>query len=130
MDDKKIKVLVVDDESDFRQLMTFWLESKKYSVIASSNGRDAIGMVKKDKPDIVFLDLMMPEMDGIQTLKQIRKVNKDIPVIIISAYVEDARIVEAKYYNISGVFYKGKDFKEGSALLEAVLRTHKRLKSK
>lgn len=128
MDNKNIKVLVVDNEADFRQLMTFWLESKGYLAITASDGETAIRLIKEDTPDVMFLDLKMPAMDGTETLKRIRKFNKDLPVIIISAYVDDLRAKEAIPYGISGVFYKGKDFDEGLSLLEAALRTHKKLK--
>ena len=126
--DKDIKVLVVDDEADFRQVMTVWLESKGYSVITASNGKDAIQMVRKDKPNIVFLDLRMPIMDGSDTIKGIRRFNKDVPIIIISAYVNDPKMKEVKISHISGVFYKSDDFEKGLGLLESVLRTHKKLK--
>ena len=125
---KDIKILLVDDEQDFTQPMSFWFESKGYSVIVASDGQSAIQMIKSKKPDIVFLDLNMPVMDGIETLKRIRKFNKEIPVIIISAYVDPQKIAEMKPYGISGVFYKGEEFDKGLTLLESTLRTHKRLK--
>jgi CheY-like chemotaxis protein len=128
MDEKNIKVVMVDDEADFRQLMTFWLESKGYLIKAVSNGQDAIVLVKEENPDIVFMDLRMPVMDGAETIKRIREFNKDVPIIIISAYVDDPKVKEAMPFGISGVFYKGKDFTEGLSLLESVLRTHKKLK--
>jgi len=126
--EKNIKVLVVDDEADFREVMMFWLESKGYSVIKASDGEGAIRLVKEEEPDIIFLDLNMPVMDGVEALKKIREFNTTIPVIFISAYVDDKRVNEAIGYGVSGVFYKGKDFQEGLALLESVLRTHKKLK--
>lgn len=125
---KEIRILVVDDEADFRQVMTVWLESKGYSVITASNGKDAIQLVKKENPDIVFLDLRMPVMDGNETVQKIRSFNKNVPIIIISAYVGDLKIKEPKASDISGVFYKNDDFEKGLALLESVLRTHKKLK--
>jgi CheY-like chemotaxis protein len=128
MENKKIQVLVVDDENDFLQLMTFWLESKGYSVIVASNGESAVGLVKEKNPNVVFMDLRMPVMDGIEAIKKIREFNKDIPIIIISAYVDDPKAKEAIDYGISGVFYKGKDFEEGLSLLEVALRTHRKLK--
>ncbi|MFA6216223.1 MAG: response regulator [Candidatus Omnitrophota bacterium] len=128
MENNDIKVLVVDDESDFRQVMTFWLQSKGYSVISASNGENALAMVKEQNPDIIFLDLNMPVMDGVESLKRIRKFNANIPVIFISAFVDDKRVNEAMSYGVSGVFYKGTDFQEGLSLLEAALRTHKKLK--
>jgi len=128
MENKNIHVLVVDDEPDFRQLMTYWLESKGYSVLVAANGEGAIQQVKEKKPDVVFMDLRMPVMDGIEAIRKIREFDKDIPIIIISAYVDDPKAKEAINYGTSGVFYKGKDFEEGLSLLEVALRTHKRLK--
>jgi len=125
---KEIKILLVDDESDFRQIMTFWLKSKGYLVIDTSDGKSAIKLIKEKNPDIVLLDLIMPVMDGVKTLRRIRKFNNDLPVIIISAYVGDPRIKDATSYGISGVFYKGRDFSEWFPLLESALRTHKKLK--
>jgi two-component system NtrC family response regulator len=122
------KVLLVDDEMDFTQPMSFWLKSKGYSVLVADNGQRALGIIKEEKPDIVFMDLNMPVMDGVTTLKKIREFNKDIPVIIISAYVEDKRVSEASPYGVSGVFYKGGDFQDGLTLLESALRTHKQLR--
>ncbi len=126
--EKKTKALLVDDETDFRQLMSFWMQSKGYAVVEASNGEDAVRLVKEEKPDIIFLDLNMPVMDGTEALMKIREFNKDVPVIVISAYVEDKRAKEAMKAGISGVFYKGKDFQEGLALLEAALHTHRQLK--
>ena len=124
---KEIKILVVDDEADFRQLMIVWLESKGYSVISASNGKDAIQLVRKENPNIIFLDLRMPVMDGNQTLKEIRRFNKNVPIIIISAYVEDLKINEIKTSDISGIFYKNEDFEKGLALLECILRIIKKI---
>lgn len=128
MDEKKIKCLLVDDESDFRELMSFWLRSKGYLVVEASEGEAAVKLVKEEDPDIIFLDLIMPVMDGVEALKRIREFNKDVPVIIISAYIDDRKANDALAYGISGVFYKGKDFNEGLSLLESALRTHKQLK--
>jgi two-component system NtrC family response regulator len=130
MDEKQVKVLLVDDETDFTQAMSFWLKSKGYTVYSATNGQEGLELIKKENPDIVFMDLNMPVMDGVQTLKKIREFDKDLPVVMISAYVDDKRIIEARTYGFSGVFYKGKDFEEGLVLLEAALRTHKKLKNK
>jgi CheY-like chemotaxis protein len=128
MDNKKIIVLLVDDEADFTQPMSFWFQSKGYSVLVASNGEQALQVIKTKGPHIVFLDLNMPVMDGIETLKRLRQFNKDLPVIIVSAYLDQERVKAAYDHGISGVFYKGADFAEGHALLEAALRTHKSLK--
>jgi two-component system NtrC family response regulator len=127
--DKEICILLVDDEPDFTKSMSIWLKSKGYSVKVASDGKNAIKMMKEGGAlDIIFLDLNMPVMDGLEALKKIREFNKNIPVIIISAYVDDPRISKANAYGISGVFYKGKDFMEGLFLLETAIKTHKKLK--
>lgn len=127
--DKEIKILLVDDETSFTQTMAFWFESKGYSVSSAPDGMTAVEMIKKELPDIVFLDLNMPVMDGGETLRQIRKVSKELPVIIISAYLDNQkRMSEVRECGISGVFYKGKDFEKCLSLLETTLRTHRSLK--
>jgi CheY-like chemotaxis protein len=105
-----IKVLLVDDEEDFRNLLAFWLKSKGYSVITASNGEEAIKLVKTEDPAIIFMDLNMPVMDGADALRKLREFNKEVPVIIISAFVDDRKAKEAMEQGVSGVFYKGKDF--------------------
>ena len=125
---QETRVLLVDDESDFTQPMSFWLKSKGYTVLVANNGEDAIKLIRDQSPDIVFMDLNMPVMDGATTLKKIREFNTTLPVIIISAYVEDKRVAQATPFGVSGVFYKGGDFQDGLTLLESALRTHKQLK--
>ncbi|MGD9014617.1 MAG: response regulator [Candidatus Omnitrophota bacterium] len=122
------KVLVVDDEKDFSFIMEYWLKSKGYEVRVANDGYKGIELVKSFDPNIVLLDVNMPGIDGLETLKRIREFNKDVPVIIITAYIAEERAAETSDYNISGLFYKDKDFEEGLKLLESVLRTHKKLK--
>lgn len=129
MEKKGIKVLVVDDEDDYRQLMVFWLQSKGYNALSASSGEAAVKLVKEENPDIIFMDLRMPVMDGPKTIARIREFNSDVPIIIISAYLDDSKIREATIApGIAGVFYKGKDFSQSLILLESALRTHKKLK--
>jgi YesN/AraC family two-component response regulator len=110
--------------------MNYWFSSKGYSIKEASSGDEAINIIKKEEVDIVFMDLKMPNMDGIDTIKNIRKFNKEIPIIVISAHVDDPKASKAISLGVSGIFYKGADFEEGLALLESVLRTHKKLKDK
>ncbi|MCM8781328.1 MAG: response regulator [Candidatus Omnitrophica bacterium] len=126
---RPIRILLIDDEADFTQPMSFWLRSKGYSVDVASNGQDALKLIKESCPDIVFLDLNMPVMDGVQTLKKIRGIMPELPVIIVSAYADDPRMVELATYGISGVFHKkGEDFQGSLTLLESALRRHRSLR--
>jgi len=122
------KVLVVDDEKDFLFTMEYWLKSKGYEVRTVTDGFKALESMKAFSPNIILLDINMPGMDGVETLKRIREIDKGVPVIIITAYIGEERVAEASTCQISGLFYKDKDFREGLSLLESVLRTHKKLK--
>ena len=124
----KKKIMVVDDETDFSFAMEYWLKSKGYEVKTAPDGYKALDLMNEFKPDLIFLDLNMPGIDGVETLKRIRQVDKEVPVIVISAFVEDKKVDEAAQYNTSGVFSKDKDFEEGLFLVETALRRHKRLK--
>lgn len=124
----KITVLVAEDEADFRTIMTFWLESKGYAVITASDGRAAVELVKEKKPDVVFLDLNMLGMDGVEAFKKIREFNKDIPVIIISAHIGTLRAKEVMSLGVSGIFSKEDNFEKGFSLLEVALKGHNKLK--
>jgi CheY-like chemotaxis protein len=120
--------MIVDDERDFLYTLGYWLKSKGYNVTTFFDSREAVDSIKKVPPDVIFLDINMPVMDGLQTLKTIRTFNKDIPVIMITAYADDKKVAEIEKHGIAGFFYKDKDFSEGIAMLETVLRLHKSLK--
>ncbi len=126
---KDIRVLLVDDEVSFTQTMAFWFQSKGYAVDVANDGKAALEIIRKNAPDIMFLDLNMPVMDGVATLRELRKINRELPVIIISAYLDDQKtMMDIREQGISGVFYKGKDFDKCLVLVETALRTHKSLK--
>jgi DNA-binding response OmpR family regulator len=80
------KVLVVDDEENFRKLYSMELESEGYDVALACSGEDAIESVTRDMPDIVVLDVKMSGLDGIETLSELKKKNKTLPVILNTAY--------------------------------------------
>ena len=124
----KKKILLVDDEKDFLFGLEYWLKSKGYEVTTANDGLTGIELVKSFKPDLVFLDINMPGIDGVETLKRIREFNSDIPAIIISAFVENKKIDEAATLKISGIFSKDRDFEEGLFLIQSALKTHKKLK--
>ncbi|MBR6391062.1 MAG: response regulator, partial [Lachnospiraceae bacterium] len=83
------KILVADDEPEIRDLLRLYLENEHYEVIEAENGIEALRLIDGQKPDMVMLDIMMPQLDGYQVLKHIREDN-NVPVIIISAKDEDS----------------------------------------
>lgn len=73
MKKKDIKILLVDDEPDILEIVGYNLTQEGYSVVTAENGRRAIEQAKKHKPQLIILDVMMPEMDGIEACEKLRK---------------------------------------------------------
>ena len=84
-------ILLVDDEPDILEFMKYNLKKENYRVFTSANGKDAIQMAKKHLPDLILLDIMMPEMDGIETCRLIREIPalKDTYIVFLTARSED-----------------------------------------
>jgi len=74
MKNNKIKILLVDDEPDILEIIGYNLSKEGYQVITAENGLKAVKKAKKEKPNLIILDVMMPEMDGIEACEQIRKI--------------------------------------------------------
>ena len=73
MKNKDIKILLVDDDADILEIVGFNLENEGYQLLKASNGKEALNIAKKEQPHLVILDVMMPEMDGIETCENMRK---------------------------------------------------------
>ena len=80
------KVLVVEDDTNQRELYVDELESEGYQVLTAATGRDALNVARENAPDIIVLDINMPGMDGLDTLSHLLEVNRRTPVIINTAY--------------------------------------------
>lgn len=78
------KILVIDDEKSIRNLLDTLLSRKGYDVVLADGGRKGLELFRRERPDVVVLDLKMPEMDGIAVLQQVRSLKPDQPVIILT----------------------------------------------
>ncbi len=74
MKKKDIKILLVDDDMDILEIVGFNLEAEGYQILKANNGKEALSIAKKEQPNLVILDVMMPEMDGIETCEGMRKI--------------------------------------------------------
>ncbi len=83
------RILVIDDEEAVRKSFSLTLEDAGYAVDTASTGEEGMEKVNADKFDMILLDLKMPGMGGVSTLREIRKVNEDLPVYIITAFHEE-----------------------------------------
>ncbi len=91
----KEKLLLVDDEEDILTLLQYNLKKEGYRVISAKTGEDALHFVKEEEPDLVVLDLMLPEMDGLEVCRILKSDERtsDIPIIMLTAKGEEADIV-------------------------------------
>jgi DNA-binding NtrC family response regulator len=78
------KVLVIDDEQGIRSLLDTLLSRKGYDVVLANGGRKGLELFRRERPDVIVLDLNMPEMDGVAVLKQVCSFKPDQPVIILT----------------------------------------------
>jgi len=81
-----MKLLVVDDDINIQRLYKEELEEEGYDVIIAGTGKDAIELFKSESPDIVTLDILMPDIDGISLLRKMKEINSRIPIIMSTAY--------------------------------------------
>jgi len=99
---QNFRILIVDDEPPIINFLNLKLENAGYDVLTAGNGAEALAQVQAQNPDLIVLDIMMPEMDGFETLKRIRVISS-VPVIILSA-------VETNLYKIKGLSLGADDY--------------------
>ncbi len=108
----KNKVLIVDDQNGIRILLMEVFSSEGYNTFQASNGKLALEIVRNDEPDLVLLDMKIPGMDGLEILKHIKAINKEIKVIMMTAYGELDMIKEATDHGALMHFTKPFDIDE------------------
>jgi CheY-like chemotaxis protein len=117
-------ILIIDDDPDAAELVARVLSRAGHEVETASNGRKAIMRLTGALPDLVILDMRMPEMDGVHFLEVLRSYLRwqSIPVILVTAYPEDAGIAHAAELGATDVFRKGNlDLEELRAVVEQKL---------
>lgn len=115
------KILVVDDTRNIQLLISDFLTGQDYEVLTASEGREALEAVRQSTPDLVLLDIMMPNMDGYQFISQLRR-ESSIPVIMITAKQQEADII--KGFDLGADDYITKPFRLRELLvrMRAVMR--------
>ena len=115
------KVLVCDDEKDIVSAISIYLTSDGYEVIPARNGLEALDIVKHNDVHLVLMDIMMPVMDGIEAMVEIRKIS-NVPVILLTAKSEDTDKILGLNVGADDYIIKPFDSKELVARVKAVLR--------
>lgn len=121
---QKQKILIVDDEEHIRELLKFNLNNSGYDTVLASNGIDALKSAETEKPDLVLLDIMIPDMDGIEVCKNIRK-NKELvntSIIMLTAKSEEIDKILGLELGADDYITKPFSIRELLARVKAVLR--------
>ena len=102
------KVLIVDDEPEVRQVLQEFLSGRGYDVLVAESGSEALSVLGVDQPDLVLLDVTMPGMDGVETLRRIVALPQPVPVIMVTANADIA--TTSKLLAMGAVDYIPKPF--------------------
>jgi CheY-like chemotaxis protein len=112
----KSTIMVVDDEKDMVNLVKTMLEEKGYGVQSANSGQEAFNLLGEQKPDLILLDIFMPQMDGVEVLVRLREnpATASIPVILLTTKMEYKDILEG--YQMGANYYIPKPFTKGQLL--------------
>ena len=114
-------ILVVDDKANIRNLVREYLEAEGFRVLIAADGREALYAARAEKPDLILLDIMMPEMSGYEFLKTYRK-ERETPVILLTAKLDETDKVLGLELGADDYITKPFGMKELVARIHAVLR--------
>lgn len=123
-----MKILVVDDEALLVKGIRFNLQNEGYEVLTSSDGLDALQLAKEHDPDLIILDVMMPQMDGLTACARIREFS-DVPIILLTAKAEDMDKLLGFEHGADDYLTKPFNILELKARIRALLRRAKRTES-
>jgi DNA-binding NtrC family response regulator len=117
-------ILIVDDDRKMRVLMRAVLESRGLTSIEASDGVQAIEMCRKERPSVVLLDMRMPKMNGIETLRELKRLDSDMPVIIITAHADVQDAVNAIKLGAYDFIVKPPDFERLTLLISRAMEKY------
>lgn len=118
-------ILLVDDESHVLELLSVALEDEKYRILQATNGKEALIQFKKEKPQVVLLDIRMPDLDGLEVLRQIKESGQTSSVIMMSAYGAMETVLEAIKRGAYDYLTKPVDLEKVKVLVRRALEAQK-----
>ncbi|HEY6104425.1 MAG TPA: sigma-54 dependent transcriptional regulator, partial [Anaeromyxobacteraceae bacterium] len=125
MNGEKTHILVVDDEEIVRESLGGWLEKDGYDVASAPDGRTAVERLKKDRWNVLLVDLKMPGMDGLQVLAEARKLQPDAAAVIMTAYATVDTAVQAMKLGAFDYLVKPFDPEELSLMMQKIVTQQK-----
>ena len=107
---EKKKILVVDDEPEIVEMLRMSLETASYEVVVAYNGQEGIEMTKKERPDAIIMDIMMPEKDGFTAVKELKNDPDyaEIPILVLTAFSE--HMANSRYAKSMGLELEAEDY--------------------
>lgn len=117
---ERLKILVVDDNKEFCGNVADILELRDFVVVTANSGLEALELVRNGQYDLVLMDVRMPGLDGSATFKQIKEINPETPVIMVTAFAVEELIDEALKAGAAGTLRKPLDFDRLFELIEQV----------
>lgn len=119
MQNKQINALVVDDEEVMRSLFTDLLTERGYKVTTAKNGREAVEKIKETDYTVVFIDIHMPVMNGVEALKEIKEIAPQLKIVMMDSY-PNALMKEAKEKGAVTCIHKPFEIKEVMKIIEEI----------
>lgn len=117
-----MKILVVDDEQVIRDLLTQLLHMKGHEVALGVSGQEAVSKAQAEAFDLIFMDIMMPDMDGVEALKQIRRQSSSAIVVMMTGFAVEEKIREAMAEGAFEFLYKPFNIMEVTVILDKLLK--------
>lgn len=123
-----IRAIVIDDDLDTVDVFSEYLEMKSVQVVAKGyNGNEAVNLYRKWKPDVVFLDVMMPQYNGFYALEQIRRINSDVIIIMVTADLTIETENKLRALDASAIIYKPFDIDQVMKTVDSFLFREKQV---
>lgn len=119
-----IKIMIADDQELIRESLKIILSTRdEFTVIATpGSGKEVIEAIRKEKPDVILMDMRMPDMDGVQCTKFVKEVYPEIKVIVLTTFDDDEYVFSALKYGASGYLLKGVSLDELASSIKTVLQ--------
>lgn len=124
------KILIIDDEQQVREVLKIVLMEQGHEILEADNGKKGIELFKKNSPEIVLTDVMMPEMTGLEFTRFVKEMNEDTDVIVMTGYGTEEVVIEALHAGASNYIKKPISFEDLFAIVDSILtkrRNRKRI---
>lgn len=114
-------ILVVDDEVGYREMIQMDLSDRGFNAFTAQGGAEALEILKKEKIDLVVTDMKMPKMDGLDTVKAIKKNHPGVPIVLMTGYAVEDRVEKALQLKATACLRKPFDIEDLTTVISAAL---------